>query len=147
LADLIEIVDEKSKLREKIPFLAEVVVSQAQILLDKLPKVIQNSACERPLISIRNVGQEELHIYNIQFQHNQFRVVPEISNDLVLAPGQRTQLALAVQRKANWFLDTKLDDVLMLLCNDPKTPKLRVQTVVTSKVRHFIPWLWRGGTR
>lgn len=120
----IQIRDQTSGITQPLWFATDIIASPAKIRFET-PKKLANPKNDGIPLSITNVGQSDLKIFDLKFCAHQFYCVPRLPKNTILPSGETIQLLLKVRQNAKLFRRTTVRDTIVIRLSDARYPSGR----------------------
>ena len=133
IAGIIHLKDEKSGMTVPVRFGTDIIQSRAEIHIES-PQQLSGQSDGIPL-TITNVGETEMKIFEVQFKAGKFYCTPHLSPHQLLPSGESLELLLKVRRQFRFFRSTVVRDTLVIRLSDSQFPDGLFEKEIAAEVQ------------
>ena len=133
LRNTLHLTDKKSGMTLPIQFGANIIESKADIQIESSNRRL--SQLDGIPVTITNVGEGELRIFEVQFKARKFYLTSHLRPNLTLLPGESLNLLVKVRKQLGSFLKTVVRDTMTIRLNDSRFPQGLYKKEITAKTQ------------
>ncbi len=139
LSSRISIHDEISGISEFLPFQADITESKSAVTPVYTLTVFKQPETDFIQLDISNVGDADLKVHSVDFEHGRFRIVPPLTQPLMLPPEHGHQFKI-MANTTPLFGKEIVEDNLIVVSNDSSQPtqRLPIKMTVITKISKFL---------
>lgn len=136
LKNTLHLKDEKSGMTLPIQFGADIIESRANIHIESSTQRLRQ--LDGIPITITNVGEAALRIFEVRFQAQRFDYTPHLTPNLTLLTGESVNLLVKVRKQLRFPFKTLVKDTVIIRLNDSQFPQGIFEQTITSNIRYGI---------
>ena len=125
--------DEKSGMTLPLQFGADIIESRADIYIESPTQLLDQSGGIS--VTITNVGEASLRIYEIRFKAQRFEYTPHLTPNLTLPAGKSLNLLVKVRKQLRFPFTTMIKDSIIIRLNDSQFPQGVFEKTISAKIR------------
>ncbi len=139
ISDIITFTDRKSGMSLPIQFAADMIDGQSEIDVKK-----QKHFSNNILLSIKNIGETDLRVFDVSFKYQRFYLTPSLSSQQrTILPGEsiernitlKPSVSLLGKKTVGIFRKATVRDTLIVRLNDPQYPNGVFEKEIVAEIK------------
>ena len=135
----VRIYDEISGISEFLPFQADIIESKSAVTPIYTSTIFNQPETDFIQLDISNVGDADLKVHRLDFEHRLFRIVPPLTEPLTLPPEDGHQVKIMANATLLFGREV-VEDNLIIVSNDSSQPtqQLPIKMTVMTKIAKML---------